>query len=72
MQLNSNHKEKLIEDIQKLLNSYKGISTTQIDSNLLAYMEEKELKKIIDDLLTQKEKLLESNQEWLEQFKKQQ
>ncbi len=62
-------KEKLIEDIQKLLNSYEGGSITSINPTLLAYMSEKDLKKIIEDLLMQKEALLEENKEWLQQFK---
>ncbi|NPA65291.1 MAG: hypothetical protein GXO11_00255 [Epsilonproteobacteria bacterium] len=63
-------KEKLIQDIQNLLNSYDGESVTNINPKLLEYMDESDLKKIIEDLLIQKENLLENNQEWLEQFKK--
>ncbi len=65
-----NNKDKLILDIQNLLNTYEGTSVTTIDPALLSYMDEKELKKIIDDLLAQKERTVENNGEWLEQFKK--
>ncbi len=65
-----NNKDKLILDIQNLLNTYEGTSVTTIDPALLSYMDEKELKKIIDDLLAQKEQTVENNGEWLEQFKK--
>ena len=54
-------KKQLIEDIEKLLNSYEGGSVTHIKQTL---------KGIIDSLLRQKEKTVESNMEWLEQFKK--
>ena len=63
-------KQKLINDIQNLLNSYKGESITTINPHLLEYMDEKDLKKIIEDLLIQKENLMQTNTEWLEQFKK--
>ena len=63
-------KQKLILDIQKLLNSYDATHTTTINPSLLQYMDEKDLKQIIDDLLTQKEQLLDQNKEWLSQFKK--
>jgi len=63
-------KQKLIDDIQNLLNSYEGISLTSINPKLLEYMDESDLKKIIENLLIQKENLLENNKEWLEQFKK--
>ena len=61
-------KKKLISDIEQLLNSYEG-SLTTINPALLSYMSEDELKKIIGDLLHQKEKILDDNKEWLEQFK---
>jgi len=64
-----NRKQELIEDIQKLLNSYEGVSTTSINPDLLEFMDEATLVSIIDSLLTQKEKQRETNKEWLEQFK---
>ncbi|MDD2789316.1 MAG: hypothetical protein PHU40_01485 [Sulfurimonas sp.] len=64
-------KEQLIDDIEKLLNSYSGITSTHISPALLEFMDEDTLINIIDSLLTQKENLLESNIEWLEKFKKQ-
>ena len=63
-------KEKLIKDIQQLLNEYEGGSVTQINPALLEYMSEDELKAIIDDLLRQKESFVESHVEWLNRFKK--
>lgn len=62
-------KEKLIDDIQKLLNTYEGGSETQIDPALLEFMDETTLLSIIDSLLVQKEAAKESDIEWLEQFK---
>lgn len=62
-------KAALIQDIENLLNSYEGLSTT-INPKLLEFMSDDDLKSIIDSLLTQKEQTLESNKEWLEQFKK--
>jgi len=63
-------KRQLIEDIEKLLNSYEGGSITHINPDMLAFMDEHTLKGIIDSLLRQKERTVESNLEWLEQFKK--
>ena len=63
-------KEQLIHDIENLLNSYEGGSETHINPDLLAFMDEETLKSVIDSLLRQKEKTVESNLEWLEQFKK--
>jgi len=65
-----NKKQELINDIEKLLNSYGGHDTTHINPDLLAFMDEETLKSIIASLLEQKEKAVESNHEWLEQFKK--
>ena len=65
-----NEKEKLIVDIENLLNSYDDDRPTHIDTKLLAFMDESTLKSIIDSLLRQKEKTVESNLEWMEQFKK--
>ena len=64
------NKEKLINDIQQLLNTYDGINKTSINPDLLEYMDEKTLISIIDSLLTQKEDAKESDIEWLEKFKK--
>lgn len=64
------NKLQLIHDIEKLLNSYEGGSQTHINPDLLAYMDEPTLRSIIESLLTQKENTIESNHEWLEQFKK--
>ena len=63
-------KQELIADIEKLLNSYGGHNTTHINPALLSFMDEETLKSIIASLLEQKEKTVESNLEWLEQFKK--
>ena len=66
----SERKKELILDIQKLLNEYKDESTTYINPTLLHYMDENELKGIIDTLLSQKENFVETNSEWLQSFKK--
>ena len=63
-------KEQLINDIQNLLNTYKGIHSTSINPNLLEFMDDDTLISIIDSLLSQKEDAKESDVEWLEQFKK--
>lgn len=63
-------KTELIADIEKLLNSYGGHDTTHINPDMLSFMDEQTLKSIIVSLLEQKEKTVESNLEWLEQFKK--
>ena len=63
-------KRQLIEDIENLLNSYEGGSVTQINPEMLAFMDEQTLTGIIDSLLRQKENTVASNREWLEQFKK--
>ena len=63
-------KEELIADIENLLNLYGDGAPTHIDPKLLAFMDEETLKSIIGSLLRQKEKTVESNLEWLEQFKK--
>ena len=64
------NKNKLINDIQQLLNTYEGIHKTDINPSLLEFMDEKTLISIIDSLLTQKEAAKESDLEWLEKFKK--
>ncbi|HEY9203426.1 MAG TPA: hypothetical protein VIM82_03760 [Sulfurimonas sp.] len=63
-------KDKLIQDIQNLLNSYEGVHKTSINPNLLEFMDEDTLVSIIDSLLKQKEFSKESDLEWLEKFKK--
>lgn len=63
-------KEKLIGDIQQLLNTYDGIHKTSINPELLEFMDESTLISIIDSLLTQKEASKEADIEWLTQFKK--
>ena len=63
-------KEKLIQDIQNLLNSYEGVHETSINPVLLEFMDEETLINIIDSLLKQKEASKESDLEWLEKFKK--
>ena len=63
-------KTELIADIEKLLNSYGGHNTTHINPDMLSFMDEQTLQSIIVSLLEQKEKTVESNLEWLEQFKK--
>jgi hypothetical protein len=62
-------KEQLIEDIEKLLNTYNGIHPTSINPELLAFMDEDTLISVIDSLLDQKEKNAEADIEWLEKFK---
>ena len=64
------NKNKLINDIQQLLNTYDGIHKTSINPDLLEFMDEKTLISIIDSLLTQKEAEKEADLEWLETFKK--
>ena len=63
-------KEQLINDIQNLLNSYEGIHKTDINPDLLKFMDEQTLLSIIGSLLDQKESIKESDLEWLEAFKK--
>jgi hypothetical protein len=63
-------KVQLINDIQNLLNTHEGIHATNINPNLLEFMDENTLISIIDSLLRQKEDAKESDVEWLEQFKK--
>ncbi|WP_428739649.1 hypothetical protein [Sulfurimonas sp.] len=65
----SERKQKLIEDIQNLLNSYEGVKPTTINPSLLEFMDEKTLIGIIDSLLDQKEDSKEIDTVWLEQFK---
>jgi len=62
-------KLELINDIQNLLNTYEGVNKTDINPNLLEFMDTTTLLSIIDSLLDQKEDAKESDVEWLEQFK---
>ena len=64
-------KEKLIDDIQQLLNTYEGVHETSINPNLLEFMDEDTLISIIDSLLVQKEASKEVDTEWLKTFKTQ-
>jgi len=68
-QMNSN-KKQLVEDIQNLLNSYDDENSTNINPNLLEFMDRETLISIINSLLDQKEKSKELDKEWLEKFKK--
>jgi len=63
-------KNKLIQDIQQLLNTYDSVSNTSINPNLLEFMDEETLLSIVDSLLSQKEDAKESDTQWLEKFKK--
>jgi len=63
-------KEELIQDIQNLLNNYDDINSTNINPDLLKFMDEDTLISIIDSLLLQKENNKESDTAWLETFKK--
>lgn len=63
-------KEQLIFDIQNLLNSYNGIQKTDINPDILEFMDNDTLINIIDSLLDQKEHAKESDLQWLEKFKK--
>ncbi len=67
--MNSN-KKQLVEDIQNLLNSYDDENSTNINPNLLEFMDKETLISIINSLLDQKEKSKELDKEWLEKFKK--
>ncbi|MEA3371424.1 MAG: hypothetical protein U9Q40_08800 [Campylobacterota bacterium] len=64
-------KTELINDIQNLLNTYDGVNKTDINPNLLEFMDQETLLSIINSLLDQKEEVKESDTEWLEQFKTQ-
>ena len=63
-------KNKLIQDIQQLLNTYDNVNETSINPNLLEFMDENTLLSIVDTLLSQKEDAKESDIEWLQNFKK--
>jgi hypothetical protein len=67
--MNQERKNKLIQDIQQLLNTYDSLNHTTINPALLEFMDEQTLIEIIDSLLTQKENAHKPDLEWLEQFK---
>ncbi len=66
---NQERKQQLIEDIQNLLNTYKGVSPTSINPALLEFMDEDTLVNIIDSLLQQKDDVQKVDVDWLNQFK---
>jgi len=66
----TDRKKQLIQDIQKLLNSYGELNQTSINPELLEFMDENTLLGIIESLLIQKENTQNENMQWLEQFKK--
>lgn len=63
------NKERLIQDIQNLLNSYDGVSKTFINPDLLSFMDEESLKSIIGSLLDQKDLSVAVDTTWLDKFK---
>lgn len=63
-------KKELILDIQNLLNNYDDANSTNINPDLLEFMDEETLLSIVDTLLTQKEDSKETDIVWLETFKK--
>ena len=65
-----NKKTELILDIQNLLNNYDESNSTNINPELLEFMDEDTLLGIVDTLLTQKEDSKESDLDWLDTFKK--
>lgn len=64
-------KKELINDIQNLLNSHEGVHKTDINPNLLEFMDQDALLSIIHSLLDQKEENREADLEWLNKFKTQ-
>lgn len=62
-------KEKLIQDIQNLLNTHGGIKNSVINVNMLEFMDKETLVSIIELLLDKKESIIDDNQEWLNSFK---
>ena len=61
-------KQKLLEEIEKVLEKYKA--KMKIDMYVLDYLDEEELENIKKELLKKQENVIEDNREWLEQFKK--
>lgn len=67
---NVDKKSELIRDIQNLLNSYDGVSKTNLNPEMLSFMSENDLKGIIGSLLDQKEEAAANvDMEWLNKFK---
>ncbi|MDF1876063.1 hypothetical protein JHD48_09975 [Sulfurimonas sp. SAG-AH-194-I05] len=66
----STRKDKLISDIEQLLNTYDNVNNTSINPALLEFMNEETLVNIIESLLSQKEDAMDTDIEWLETFKK--
>ena len=62
-------KEKLIQDIQNLLNTHSGLKDSIISTDMLKFMDKKSLIDIITLLLDKKESMLSDNEEWLNSFK---
>jgi len=62
-------KEKLIKDIQNLLNTHDGIKDSVINANMLEFMDKESLINIIGLLLDKKDSILDDNKEWLQSFK---
>ena len=62
-------KEKLIKDIQNLLNTHGGIKDSTINVNMLEFMDKASLISIIELLLDKKESMLNDNLDWLNTFK---
>jgi hypothetical protein len=61
--------EQLINDIENLLNRYDGLKPTNINPELLKFMDRATLLQIISSLLKQQENVNDDNIEWLQQFK---
>ena len=62
-------KEKLIKDIQNLLNTHGGIKDSTINVNMLEFMDKASLISIIELLLDKKDSIIEDNMDWLNSFK---
>ncbi len=62
-------KEKLIKDIQNLLNAHDGIKDSIINPDMLEFMDKASLISIIGLLLDKKESMLKDNADWLNSFK---
>jgi len=62
-------KEKLIQDIQNLLNRHDGIKDSVINVEMLEFMDKESLLSIIGLLLDKKETILQDNKDWLNNFK---
>jgi hypothetical protein len=64
-------KERLIKDIQDLINNHGAVQETTINPTLLEFMDEETLLSIINSLLDQKEDSQKIDTQWLEKFKTQ-